>query len=189
MNSGVMRICRDRTSSVGRCRGDNMTRELKRANITLSETGLEQYRAPLVAYFLRRVHIRAEAEDLAQEVFARLVERDGGYADESARSYIFAIATNLARDRFRRLRVRGHAATLSGEWHGAYPAALIDDLTPERVLLGRERLRQIDAALAELNDVTREILVALRVGGRRPAEIGPTQRIPRSQLTKPRDGK
>src|SRR3546814_5611480 len=75
MNSGVMRICRDRTSSVGRCRGDNMTRELKRANITLSETGLEQYRAPLVAYFLRRVHIRAEAEDLAQEVFARLVAR------------------------------------------------------------------------------------------------------------------
>src|SRR3546814_745029 len=135
MNSGVMRICRDRTSSVGRCRGDNMTRELKRANITLSETGLEQYRAPLVAYFLRRVHIRAEAEDLAQEVFARLVERDGGYADESARSYIFAIATNLARDRFRRLRVRGHAATLSGEWHGAYPAALIDDLTLARVRL------------------------------------------------------
>src|SRR3546814_8273361 len=101
MNSGVMRICRDRTSSVGRCRGDNMTRELKRANITLSETGLEQYRAPLVAYFLRRVHIRAEAESLAQEVFARLVERDGGYADESARSYIFAIATKLTRARIR----------------------------------------------------------------------------------------
>src|SRR3546814_11240419 len=118
-----MRICRDRTSSVGRCRGDNMTLELKRANITLSETGLEQYRAPLVAYFLRRVHIRAEAEDLAQEVFARLVARDGGYADESARSYIFAIATHPARDRFRRLRVRGSSPPFSGEWPGAVPGA------------------------------------------------------------------
>src|SRR3546814_2619264 len=156
-----------------------MKRELKRANITRAETGLEQYRAPLVAYFLRRVHIRAEAEDLAQEVFARLVERDGGYADESARSYIFAIATNLARDRFRRLRVRGHAATLSGEWHGAYPAALIDDLTPERVLIGRARLRQIDAELAELNDVTREIFVSFRLGGLRRGDIAPTRGIER----------
>src|SRR3546814_14333129 len=111
MNSGVMRICRDRTSSVGRCRGDNMTRELKRANITLSETGLEQERAPLVAYFLRRVHIRAEAEALALGAFARLEERAGGYADESARYYRFALAPKLTRDRSRRFRVRGKVAT------------------------------------------------------------------------------
>src|SRR3546814_11327880 len=57
------------------------------------------------------------------------------------------------------------------------PAALIDDLTPERVLLGRERLRQIDAALAELNDVTREIFVAFRLEGRRQAEIATTMGI------------
>src|SRR3546814_18334423 len=69
-------------------------------------------------------------------------------------------------------------------FRAAYPAALIDDLTPERVLLGRERLRQIDAALAELNDVTREIFVSFRLEGRRQAEIATTMGISISAVEK-----
>ena len=37
------------------------------------ETRLESLRAPLMRFFLRRVHDHAEAHDLTQDVFARLL--------------------------------------------------------------------------------------------------------------------
>lgn len=161
-----------------------MTRKSDRQATSTPGSGIEQYRAPLVAYFLRRVHVRAEAEDLAQEVLVRLVAQDGGYAVSSTRSYIFAIAANLTRDRFRRQQASGDATPIPNDWHGAYPAALVDDLTPERILLARERLRQIDLALAELNHVTRDIFIAFRLERRRQADIAAEMGISISAVEK-----
>ena len=161
-----------------------MMRKPDRAMADLPDAGMEQYRAPLIAFFLRRVHIRAEAEDLTQEVFIRLIARDRGYAEGSARSYIFAVAANLARDHARRQWVRGPADSLPDDQSSAYPAVLTDDLTPERIMLGRERLQRIDTALTELNDVTREIFIAFRLERRRQADIAAEMGISISAVEK-----
>ena len=69
-----------------------------------------RFRPALLAYFLRRLANPAEAEDLAHEVFLRLV----GVPLEQLRSadaYIFHVAANLLRDRARRWKVRNDYAT------------------------------------------------------------------------------
>jgi RNA polymerase sigma-70 factor (ECF subfamily) len=59
---------------------------------------LEEYRRPVVAHLYRLVRNRDDAEELAQEVFLR-VHRSRNYEPTAKfRSWLFRIATNLARN-------------------------------------------------------------------------------------------
>src|SRR4051794_23554578 len=60
-----------------------------------------RFRAPLMAYFLRRVSNRSEAEDLTQETFARLIAAHSFTLAEQVGAYVFRVAGNLLRDRAR----------------------------------------------------------------------------------------
>jgi len=65
----------------------------------------EETSRPLFAYLLRVSGERALAEDLLQESYCRLLSAKLLLMDESGRrSYLFRIATNLLRDRWRRPR-------------------------------------------------------------------------------------
>src|SRR5690348_3792168 len=97
-----------------------------------------RFRPALVAYFLRRVHEPAEAEDLAHEVFIRLA----GIPLERLRSadaYIFQVAANLLKDRARRSKTRAEyaAAQASAQQEGELTAR---DLDPERIEAARRSL-------------------------------------------------
>jgi RNA polymerase sigma-70 factor, ECF subfamily len=60
---------------------------------------------PLLGYLIRACGERALAEDLWQEAYCRFLTSETPEMDErQARSYLFQIATNLMRDRWRRLR-------------------------------------------------------------------------------------
>ncbi len=63
---------------------------------------VDEYAGRLCGFFRRLLGHRAEAEDLTQEVFVRVVRNIGSYA-ESGRfeAWLFRIAANLARDRIR----------------------------------------------------------------------------------------
>ncbi|MGH8201495.1 MAG: RNA polymerase sigma factor [Steroidobacteraceae bacterium] len=58
-----------------------------------------RFRAPLLAYFDRRVREHAEAEDLTQEVFIRLAQHPDRHGGHTIDSYVFTFAANLLRDR------------------------------------------------------------------------------------------
>jgi RNA polymerase sigma-70 factor (ECF subfamily) len=63
----------------------------------------EETSRPLFAYLLRVSRERALAEDLLQESYCRLLSTKLSPMDEAGRrSYLFRIATNLLRDRWRR---------------------------------------------------------------------------------------
>ena len=58
---------------------------------------LRRYRAPLVNFFVRMVHDRPLAEDLAQEVFLRVYQARHRYQpDARFTTWLYRIATNLA---------------------------------------------------------------------------------------------
>lgn len=58
---------------------------------------LHRYRSPVINFLYRMVRNRAQAEDLAQEVFLRVYRARGGYAPSAKFStWLFRIATNLA---------------------------------------------------------------------------------------------
>jgi RNA polymerase sigma factor (sigma-70 family) len=128
----------------------------------INDALVRRFRAPLMAYFLRRLRNYSDAEDLTQETFARLAahpDRDDG---EKISSYIFTIAANLLRDRARMHAVRrAHGHDGSGIVETI--SQPVEDFDPERVLLGREALRDVAKALAELSPQARAIFVLSRL--------------------------
>ncbi|MBL8268733.1 RNA polymerase sigma factor [Steroidobacter sp.] len=116
------------------------------------------FRPGLMAFFLRRVGNRAEAEDLTQEVFARLAGMNREQM-QSAEAYIFSMAGNLLRDRQRREKVRFEyrVDALASESVG------IDQLDPLRVAVGREILADLGDALSELPEATRTAFILYRL--------------------------
>lgn len=137
-----------------------------------------RFRGPLMVFFLRRQFARAEAEDLTQEVFLRMVGRDGGEAPENPEVYVFQVAANLLRDRVRRDVARKADAHASLDAPGDLTASgitnhpqLVEDRGPERVLLAREMLAEALRALDELGERTRHIYILHRLEKMRHKEI------------------
>lgn len=118
-----------------------------------------------MAFFVRRVGTRAEAEDLTQETFARLAA-GGNKGVRHANAYVFQAAANLLRDRARRQKVRANYQAASS---GA--ASPEDLLSPERVLASRETLDCVSAALHELPERTRAIFILYRLENLKKSEI------------------
>lgn len=58
--------------------------------------------APLRRYLLRICRDPAQAEDVFQESYVRLINREGLRTGPELRSYLFRVATNLLRDQWRR---------------------------------------------------------------------------------------
>ncbi len=126
----------------------------------------QRFRAPLTAYFNRRVFDRAEAEDLTQEVFVRLARHPDRHDGVTLETYVFKIASSVLLDwGRRRTRKRGnaHDALTDFTENVSVPPALVEDRTPERVLVGKEALKDIEDGLAELSERTREIFLLSRM--------------------------
>ena len=115
------------------------------------------HRPALMAFFLRRSQSHAEAEDLTQEVFIRIADRQETDM-RSADAYIFQVAANLLRDRARREKVRSeHAAGMR-----LVEGMGIEALDPHRIAAGREQLQLLSEALRELPVRTRQIFLLFR---------------------------
>lgn len=109
--------------------------------------------APLTRYFGARVRRGADIEDLVQEVFLRLARRTGETPVEAPEGYVFAIASSVLADNYRRTARQLPAAP--GEVDGPTRPGLAEERSPERVLLGQEELAAMERALRELPERTR----------------------------------
>jgi len=124
-----------------------------------------RFSGPLRSYFLRRIGDRAQAEDLAQEVLLRMIRATDADLIENPESYVFKAAANLLLDHRRRtlrnptLRARSLDAALEDE----FVARLVEDRSPERVLLGEATLLEVSRALDELSELTRNVFILFRL--------------------------
>ncbi len=132
-----------------------------------------RFRRPLMSYFLRRTGNHAEAEDLTQQVFMRLISADNLDAVEHAEGYVFTIATNLLKDRGKRasLRFERSFPQIDLNLVAEISAEAIEDRSPERVLLARETLAGALKALEALGERTRDIFILHKVENMRHREI------------------
>jgi len=117
-----------------------------------------KFRPALIAFFSRRAASHAEAEDLTQEVFVRLAQTRVESID-STEAFVFRIATNLLRDRWRRDQVRA-AYRASIERDGAID---VDILDPHRIAASREAIGILWAAIQALPEPTQQIFILYRV--------------------------
>jgi len=127
-----------------------------------------RFRASLLAYFLRRTGSPAEAEDLTQETFARLIGSNTFEAADEAQAFVFRVASNLLRDRARSATRHRRYPTLPLETLGPaeeFEPKLVEGLDPERVLIAKENLSEVLAALDELGERTKNIFILFRLEG------------------------
>jgi RNA polymerase sigma factor (sigma-70 family) len=131
------------------------------------------FRRPLVAYFLKRVNSRSEAEDLTQQVFVRLLNHPDKNNGQTIEGYVFTIAANLLRDRAKsRAPHHRQAHSLDPlEDKDAFAANLVEDRNLERVLVGRQTVQDVLEALAELGKRTRDIFILARLENVQHREI------------------
>jgi RNA polymerase sigma factor (sigma-70 family) len=117
--------------------------------------------AALYRFSLRFTGDPDAAEDLAQEAFVRLLDRD--LPDGEIRPWLFVVAGNLARDRARKLKRRRRLL----EEHPPSPNV---PEPPERAAERAERIEIVRDVLATLSDRDRSILL-MREEGLRYSEI------------------
>jgi RNA polymerase sigma factor (sigma-70 family) len=143
-----------------------------------------RFRLPLIAYFRRRVSSAAEAEDLTQDVFERVLKVLNHAPIANAEALVFRIAVNLLRDRARREITRGGEQSLTSENIVALADALTVDLSPERVVLGERTLADVLAALQELGERTQAIFYLYRLENLKIREIAAIYGISASAVEK-----
>ncbi|MGO1070961.1 RNA polymerase sigma factor [Lysobacter sp. CA199] len=127
-----------------------------------------RYRTPLRGFFSKRVKDAAEVEDLTQEVFLHLIRRARGGPIEHVEQYVFQVAANTLRDWGRRRRARNQDAHESFDAQTHQPAT---DISPERVLLGKEEIKLVNQVLRGLPERTRDVFVLRALEKKKYAEI------------------
>jgi RNA polymerase sigma factor (sigma-70 family) len=113
----------------------------------------QRHRRSLLWYLTRLLPNRADAEEVAQEAFVRLLGAAHLQTDSNrARNYLFATATNLARDNFRRRSARAESA------HVALDDIQLeaDEPSPARCIDAERACRIVDSALRSLQPRPRE---------------------------------
>jgi RNA polymerase sigma-70 factor (ECF subfamily) len=138
------------------------------------------YAPALRRFFQRRIAEPADLDDLVQEVFLRLARRGDLAGVGNLEGYVFQTAANILRDRARR------RATRRSEAHEPIGADHVEDaaFSPERVLLGREAIDQLRAALLTLPPRTRDVFFLGRIEGFGYAEIAARLGISLSAVNK-----
>jgi RNA polymerase sigma-70 factor (ECF subfamily) len=125
-----------------------------------------KYSVPIFRYSDRMLGSRAEAEDVAQEVFLKLIARVDQYDGRApVASWLFAIAANACRDRLRRAGRRTSVPL------DAVPETASPDPPADRLLVESERRQMVRRALALLSEDQREALILARYHGLPYAEI------------------
>jgi RNA polymerase sigma-70 factor, ECF subfamily len=147
-----------------------------RARTRETTTLYRELRKPLLRYLVSIGLSVDEAEDVVQDAFVSL-ERHlaAGGSQENIRSWLYRLAHNRARNR-QTSYDRRFARPLGDEID-----TRLDERTPERALLEREKLRHLASAIRVLSEQERECLL-LRGEGLRYREIGEVLGIPTSTV-------
>jgi RNA polymerase sigma-70 factor (ECF subfamily) len=143
-----------------------------------------RYGPAIKAYFSRRIVDRNEVEDMTQEVFLSLVRRGELKGIDSLERYIFRSAANLLRERHRRASRRPDIS-VDGS---ATSDLLIEEISPERSMLGAEAWELFVTSLQELPERARTIFILNRfeeLSGREIAlRLGISQSLVEKEMTK-----
>lgn len=125
-----------------------------------------ELRQPLVRYLMCLGLSKDDAQDVVQDAFIKLQKHvAGGGSQENIRSWLYRVVHNQARNR-QKSYDRRFAAPLDAQIE-----TILDEATPERAVLEKEKFRQLAKAVRLLTDAERECLL-LRAGGLRYREIG-----------------
>jgi len=164
---------------------DQFLERLRRGEAAAYEQLVAEHSSEVYALLFRLTSDAEEARDLTQETFLRAYQNiDRFRGDASLKTWIYRIAINQARNRWRWWRRRKRDVTVSldatHEQRDQPLASTLpnnDDLNPEQETLARERENQLRDALLGLRRSYREAVILRDVEGFSYEEIASTLRI------------
>lgn len=144
-----------------------LLRRLKARDPKAFELLIRQYQEPVLNLLYRMLGNKAEAEDLAQEVFVTVFKKIDTFRQEAALStWIFKIASNQCKNRFKYLARRREERRIemdeSGVLNQLNPrnASLTSAIAqPDQMVEGLQMERLIQDAISSLDDEHRLVLV------------------------------
>lgn len=155
---------------------------LKQGEASAFEVLISERSGEVYGLLYRLTENREEARDLTQETFLRAFQSIGTFrGDSDLRTWIYRIAINQARNRWRWWRRRRRESTISldsSEVHGNQP--LVEtlrserDKSPEQETLAHERERALRRALQSLSHSYRETVILRDIEGFTYEEIAET---------------
>ena len=140
----------------------------------------------LVRFFASRLRSATDAQDLAQEVYLRLLRLERPDLIRSPEAYLFTIAANLARERA--LRNASHPLHIA--LHDVSVEELATDsefsgaLSPEDAAQQAHRVRELEAVLAGLAPKARAALIWHRRDGQTYKQIAARLGVSRNMVKK-----
>jgi len=137
-------------------------------------------RPELMRYLAFRVRNSAESEELAQEVYLRMMRLDQVHLIRNPRAYLFRVAASVLADRGRRQsrRIATNGWTVEAESHAD------DAAGPFERLLWRQRLDRVNGAINDLPERCRRALMLHRRDGWTYDEIAADLGVSRSMVKK-----
>lgn len=141
---------------------------------------VREYGDALTRFFTRRTSDHAEAEELTNELFFRLIRRLNREPVENPQAFLFHAAANLVNDRHRRMKSRQMYIASNPDAKGDS----IEDISPERVLEGKQALQSVMRLLDGVDTRTRNVFLLHRVHGLKYAEIAKAYGISVSSVEK-----
>lgn len=145
-----------------------------------------RHRRPLLKFFVSRLPNASDAPDLVQEVYLRLLRHDRPDLIRCPEAYLFTIASHIASEHTLKSPNRlPHIAIEDVPPHemptdgGTYVAP-----APEDVVIGQDRVRQLEAVLETLSPKARATLIWHRRDGKTYNEIGAKLGISRNMVKK-----
>jgi RNA polymerase sigma-70 factor (ECF subfamily) len=135
---------------------------------------IDVWSQPLIGYLTRLAGSEATAQDLAQETFVRVYRHRLAFRpSQKFSTWLFAIATNLARNHAR-WRARHPETLLEHENLREFPVAA-QTSSPDEQSVANERVAAIQKAVADLPQDMREVLILSTWHGMSHAEIARVQ--------------
>lgn len=134
--------------------------EYRRGRVEALGKLVEHYRRPLYAFLYKMLEGRsADADELFQEVWFRVIKNVERYEDQSFLSWLFRIAHNLIIDRARRARPTVDWSSGSDDGLALEERMASTKLGPENEVAGRDMGTRILAAVEKLPPEQREVFL------------------------------
>ena len=153
------------------------------------EVLVARHRKPVYNFILRFVRDSAQAEDVLQETFLRLVKSADGYEKQAKfTTWLYTIARNLCVDAARRGKHRKAASLDAPVNHADGEGAALIDLVAgdgagaDRQAIGRELQARMRAAIEALPDEQREIFLLREVNDLQFNEIAQIVGVPENTV-------
>ena len=146
--------------------------KLRAGDAAAFEILVDRYSGDIYALLYRLTENAEEASDLTQDTFLRALRSIRGFRGGSElKTWLFRIAINESRNRFRWWKRRRRDVTISldttiGETETPLSALIADgSVSPEDAALAREREYALQAALLDLSQVFREAIILCDIQG------------------------